>query len=115
VTVSAAALDISAEVARIHAAAYERDQREQVSTFLDGDLVLCVLRLELTGAETLLMSHDHDDAVHDQRHAFELELAPAMSAAVERATGRSVCTFHTDTALAPKLTLLVFILAPAEG
>lgn len=110
---TAAALDISAEVARIHAAAYEREQREHVTTLLDEDLVTCVLRLELTGAETLLISRDHDGAVRDQRHAFELELAPSMRAAVERVTGRTVCTFHTNTDLAPKLTTLVFVLTPA--
>lgn len=110
---SAAALDISGEVARIHAAAYERDHHERVSTLLDEDLVMCALRLELTRAETLLISHDHHDAVRDQRHAFELALAPTMSAAVERATGRTVSTFHTNTHLEPKLTSLIFILAAA--
>ena len=30
------------EVARIHAAAYERDDRERVSTLVDDDLVMCV-------------------------------------------------------------------------
>ena len=112
---SAVALDISAEVARIHAAAYERDDRERVSTLVDDDLVMCVLRLALTHAETLLISHDHDDAVRDQRHAFELTLAPILSAAVERATGRTVSTFHTSTHLETKLTLLIFILAPAAA
>lgn len=112
---SAAALDISAEVARIHAAAYERDHHERVSTLLEDDLVMCALRLELTHAETLLISHDHDGAVRDQRHAFELALAPTMSAAVERATGRTVSTFHTNTDLVSKLTLLVFILTAAAA
>ncbi len=112
---TAAALDISTEVARIHAAAYERDQRERVSTLLDEDMVLCVLRLELTHAETLLISRDHEHAVRDQRHAFELALAPTMSAAVERATGRTVSTFHTNTDLKPKLTMLIFTLTPAAA
>jgi uncharacterized protein YbcI len=115
VSPSAAALDISAEVARIHAAAYERDDRERVSTLVDDDLVMCVLRLELTQAETLLISHDHEHAVRDQRHAFEHALAPTMSAAVERATGRTVSTFHTNTDLEPKLTLLIFTLTPAAA
>jgi uncharacterized protein YbcI len=103
-------MDISAEVARIHAAAYERDHRERVSTLLDQDLVMCVLRLQLTHAETLLLSHDHDNAVRDLRHAFELALAPTMTAAVERATGRTVSIFHTNTDLEPRLTLFIFIL-----
>ena len=114
-TLSAAALDISDEVARIHAAAYERDDRERVSTLVDEDRVMCVLRLELTHAETLLISRDHHDAVRDQRHAFELALAPTMRAAVERATGRAVSTFHTNTDLEPRLTQLIFTLTPAAA
>lgn len=111
---SIAALDISAEVAGIHAAAYECDRQEHVSTLLDDDLVVCVLRFELSPAETLLVSHRHEDAVRDQRQFFEHTLAPAMSAAVERVTGRTVSTFHTSTDLDPRLTLLIFMLAPAR-
>jgi hypothetical protein len=69
----------------------------------------------LTHAETHLIAHDHDDAVRDQRHAFELALAPTMSAAVERATGRTVSSFRTSTDLEPMLTLLIFILTPAAA
>jgi hypothetical protein len=53
--------------------------------------------------------------VRDQRHAFELALAPTMSAAVERATGRTVSSFHTHSGLKPKLTMLIFILTPAAA
>ena len=38
-----------------------------------------------------------------------------MSAAVERATGRTVSTFHTNTDLEPRLTLLIFTLTPARA
>ena len=86
-TVSAitAAQAISAEMAGIHAAAYERTS-ERASTLLDDDLAMCVLRSALTPAEVLLVSNGHGDAVHDQRQAFEHALAPAMRAAVERIT-----------------------------
>jgi hypothetical protein len=36
-----------------------------------------------------------------------------MTAAVERATGRSVAAFHTNTHLGHELTLLIFMFAPA--
>lgn len=110
---STAALDISSEVAGIRATAYERD-REHVSTIVDADLAICVLRIALSPAEELLIAHRHD-AVRDQRHAFEHELAPALSAAVERATGRTVITFHTTTSFDPNLTLLIVMLAPAAA
>ena len=99
---------ISAAVAGIHADAYERDH-ERISTLLDDDLAMCILRLELSPAEQLLMDRHHGDAVHEQRQAFEQTLAPAMTAAVERATGRTVTAFRTTTHLEPSLTLLVFM------
>lgn len=110
---TAEARDISAEVARIHAVAYERE-REPVRTILDEELATCVLRLELTRAEALLVDHGHDDAVRSQRNAFEHALAPTLSAAVERATGRTVTTVLSATQLAPSLTLLTFMFAPRQ-
>ena len=110
---STAAHDISSEVAGIRAAAYERDP-EHVRTILDSDLAICVLRIALSPAEELLIAHHHD-AVHDQRHAFEHALAPAFSAAVVRATGSTVVTFHTTTRFDPNLTLLLFTFAPAAA
>ena len=108
---AAAALDISTEMAGIHSAAYERE-REPVNTILDGDLAICLLRLELSRAEEVLVAHGHQDAVRSQRDAFEHVLAPTLSAVVERATGRTVTTFSSTTQLAPSLTLLSFTFAP---
>ena len=109
-----ATLDISAELAGIHAAVYEREH-ERVTTTLDDDVAVCVLRIALLPAEKLLISHRHHDAVHGQRQALEHALEPAMSAAVERATGRTVTTFLAETHFDPNLTLLIFRFAPAAG
>ena len=101
---------ISAAVAGIHADAYEREH-ERISTLLDDDLVMCILRVELSPAEQLLMDSHHGDAVREQREAFEQTLAPSMTAAVERATGRAVTTCSTTTHLEPSLTLILFMFA----
>ena len=98
---------ISAEVAGIHAAAYER-QTERASTLLEDDLAMCVLHTALTPAEALLVADGHQDAVHDARQAFEHALAPTLRAAVERITARTVTSFLPTTHLAPSLTLLTF-------
>ena len=108
---NAAAAAISAEVADIHAAAYERGS-ERASTLLDDDLAMCVLRSRLTPAEALLVANGHHDSVRDQRQAFELALAPALRAAVERITARTVTSFLPTTHLTPSLTLLTFGFAP---
>ena len=108
------AMEISTEVSSIHAAAYERPH-EHVSTLLDDDLALCVLRIALSPAEQFLISTEHTHAVSEQREAFEQILSPAMTAAVERATGRAVAAFHSSTHLNHQLTLLVFMFAPAAN
>ena len=104
---------ISAEVAGIPAAAYERES-ERASTILDDDLAMCVLRNQLTPAEELLVATGHRDSVHDQRQAFENALAPALRAAVERITARSVTSFLPTTHITPSLTLLTFGFGPAS-
>ena len=108
-----AAQAISAEIAGIHAAAYERES-ERASTLLEDDLAMCVLRTALTPAEALLVANGHRDAVHDQRQAFEHALAPALRAAVERITARTVTSFLPTTHLTPGLTLLTFGFSPAR-
>ena len=108
---SSAAQDISDELAGIHAAAYER-HFEHATTLLDDDLATCVVRTRLTRAESLLIDSGHRDTVRDQRQAFEDTLAPAMRAAVERITARTVTGFLPTTHLAPSLTLLTFAFAP---
>lgn len=113
-TQSHQALDISAEVARIHAAAYEHEH-EPVRTTLDAEHAICILRFVLSPAEQLLISHSHGNSVHAQREAFEHVLAPTLSAAVERATGRTVATFLTATHLDAGLTLLIFMFARAAA
>lgn len=105
--------DISAEIADIHATAYERDS-ERATTLLDDDLAMCVLRSALTPAEAVLIANGHGATVHDQRQAFEHALAPTLSAAVERITSRTVTSFLPTTHLTPSLTLLTFGFAPAE-
>ena len=108
-----AAQAISTEIACIHAAAYERES-ERASTLLEDDLAMCILRSALTPAEALLVANGHRDAVHDQRQAFEHELAPALRAAVERITARTVTNFLPTTHLTPSLTLLTFAFAAAK-
>lgn len=109
-----AASEISDQVADIHAAAYERAP-ERVTTILDDDVAVCVLRIELSVAERVLVDHGHRDTVNAQRQAFEPALAPAMRAAVERTTGRAVTTVVADTQIDPGITLLTFTFAPAAA
>jgi uncharacterized protein YbcI len=107
-----AASEISEQVAGIRAAADDR-AREPVTTILDDDdVAICVLRIELSLAERVLVDQGHSDAVTARRRALEPALVPAMRAAVERTTGRTVATVEADTQLDAAITVLTFTMAP---
>lgn len=55
------------------------------------------------------------DGVHAARHAFQATLSPALRAAVERATGRTVTEHSSHTDLRERLTIETFRLAPVTG
>jgi uncharacterized protein YbcI len=103
---------ISDQVARIRAAADDR-ARERVITIVDDDVAICVLRIELSLAERVLVEQGRPHAVTARRAASEPALVPAMRAAVERTTGRAVATVVADTQLDPEITVLTFTFAPA--
>lgn len=111
---TSAASEISAQVAGIRAAADDR-ACERVTTILDDDVALCVLRIELSLAERVLVDQGHRDAVTARRQAFEPALVPAMRAAVERTTGRRVATVVADTNLDHDITVLTFKFAMASA
>jgi uncharacterized protein YbcI len=104
---------ISMEIAGIHAAAYERDLTTPARTDITGDRVVCRLSIELTPADELLIDRGHHDAVHTARAAFQTTLTPAYSAAVERATGRTVTHHSSRTNLRAHVTYETFALARA--
>jgi uncharacterized protein YbcI len=107
-----AASEISEQVPGIRAAADDR-AREPVTTILDDDdVAICVLRIELSLAERVLVDQGHSDAVTARRRALQPALVPAMRAAVERTTGRTVATVEADTHLHAAITVLTFTMAP---
>jgi uncharacterized protein YbcI len=100
VSQTSAASDISAQVAAIHGTTCEV-ARERVITIVDDDVAICVLRIELSLAERVLVEQGRPHAVTARRAASEPALVPAMRAAVERTTGRAVATVVADTQLDP--------------
>ena len=110
---TSAASEISDQVAGIRAAADDR-ARERVITIVDDDGAICVLHIELSLAEQVLVEQGHPDAVTARRRASEPALVPRdAEAAVERTTGRTVASVLADTQLDPDITVLTFTFAPA--
>ncbi len=104
---------ISEETVRIHDDSYEQELTS-VETVVNQDMVASVLRYPLTPAEEVVIAAGRADAVHAGRHESELALEPVLRAAVERATGRTVTRFLTQTHLEEQgLVVEFYTLAPA--
>lgn len=104
---------ISKETTRIHDDSYEQELTS-VDTVVNEDMVASVLRYPLTPAEEVVIAAGRSDAVQAGRHESQLVLEPVLRAAVERATGRTVTRFLTQTTLEEQgLVVEFYTLAPA--
>jgi uncharacterized protein YbcI len=105
--------DISAAITSIHSVSYDRDL-SSVDTVVWEGCVASVLRFEVEPAERLVIQAGAGDAVMRLYDATELSLEPALCAAVERTTGRTVVGFQT--AMNPHHGLIVeaFVLGPSR-
>ena len=79
-------------------------------TFLNKDLVCCVLEGIFDAHEQERIERGDEQAVLDERHALQQQVRPQLVAAVEHATERRVVAFmsanHGDPALAAELFVL---------
>jgi serine/threonine-protein kinase RsbW len=103
----AASKIISDEVVRIHRESYGSGAKT-VKTYVHDDLVLSVLDVELLPAEVVVIDQGRSDLVLEMRSSFQLELETSFTAAVERATGRKVIAFLSDTHLDPPFVTELF-------
>lgn len=104
---------ISEETTQIHGHSYEQEP-DSVATVVDGDLVASVLRFTLSPAEEAVVAIGQGEAVKASRHESQLVLESVLRAAVERATGRTVTAFVTQTYLEQQgIVVEVYTLAPA--
>ena len=110
-TRSEQAESISLEIASIHWDSYEY-ALPSVQTIVEDGYVAAVLRFELLPAEELVIAAGDGGSVLRLHHESELELETALRAAVERATGRMVLSFETQTNVEQGLALELFVLAP---
>jgi anti-sigma regulatory factor (Ser/Thr protein kinase)/uncharacterized protein YbcI len=98
---------------RIHTESYGSGA-SSVKTYVHDDLVLSVLDVELLPAEAVVIASGRKDLVLEMRSSFQLELETSFTAAVERATGRKVIAFLSDTHLDPPFVTELFRLGPSH-
>jgi uncharacterized protein YbcI len=84
----------------------------QAKTTINGDLVVCVLHDTLTVGERTLVASGQSELVLSVRHRYQQAMRPALSAAIESHTGRTVIAFMSDNHIDPDMAVEAFVLAP---
>lgn len=81
-------------------------------TYLNDDVVTCVLQDTLTKGERSLVSDDLYDLVLTTRRAYQGTMRTELVAGVEAILGRTVTAFMSDNHIDPDVAVEVFVLAP---
>ena len=84
---------------------------EQAKTYVNDDLVVCLLRGGFTRVEQTLREGGHGEEVIRQRMAFQDVMRERFEQVVEQATGRRVVGFMSGNQQDPDMICEVFVLA----
>jgi uncharacterized protein YbcI len=91
--------EVSREILRIHEESYGKGAGK-AKAFVGEDFVVVVLDdLELLPNERFLVENGHTDTVIDVRSRYQHAIQTTFSAAIERATGRTVIGFASATSI----------------
>ncbi len=104
--------EIAREVLRVHMESYGTGA-ESVEVYIHENLVVVLLdELDLAASERTMIIGGRPDIVTNMRSAFQDEIGSTFAAIVERATGRRVIGFLSNTSLEPLFSVEFFRLAP---
>ena len=105
------ATKIGDELLRIHSESWGAGA-ESAKTYVLDDAVICFLDgLELLPNEEFLLHEGKGELVVELRSKYQEAVGASFCAAVERATGRRVVQFMSDTSLDPCFSVEIFRLA----
>jgi uncharacterized protein YbcI len=100
---------ISAAMVELYATFYAHD-RTTATTYLNDNIVVCVLENILTEAEDLLVASGAHDDVIDGRVAFQAGSEDEFTATIERLTRRRVVAFLSANQTTPGVACELFFL-----
>jgi len=100
---------ISEEIVALYARVYGHD-RTTATTYINDNVVLCVLENILTEDETLLIDAGSSGQVIDGRVAFQTDTEDEFTAAIERLTHRHVVAFMSANQSTPGVAAELFFL-----
>ncbi len=84
---------------------------DRTKPYVNGDLVVCLLRGGFTPVEQTLRDGGHGDDVIRQRMAFQEVMRDRFTKVIEDATGRQVIGFMSGNQQDPDMICEVFVLA----
>jgi uncharacterized protein YbcI len=84
-------------------------------TFINENLVSCLLRDTLTKPERSLAAAGEVETVLEVRRRFQATMRVDLVAAVEDLTGREVAVFMSENHVDPDVALETFVLEPVAG
>lgn len=102
---------ISAAIVELYREYYGHD-RATASTYINDNVVVCVLEDILTTGESALVSQGARREVIDARVAFQEGAEDEFTAAIERLTGRRVVAFLSANQTHPGIASELFFLEP---
>ena len=106
--------EISTEIVALYATVYGHD-RTTATTYINDNVVLCVLENILTEHEDTLIDAGSSGAVIDARVAFQTETEDEFTEAIERLTGRRVVAFMSANQTTPGVAAELFLLDAAPS
>ena len=81
-------------------------------TYINDDVVMCVLQDTLTKGERSLVGDSLDDLVLTMRKAFQDTMREALVSGIEEILGRKVTAFMSANHIDPDAAVEVFLLEP---
>ncbi|HME02132.1 MAG TPA: Na-translocating system protein MpsC family protein [Solirubrobacteraceae bacterium] len=105
---------ISAAMVALYAEVYDH-RRTTASTFINGDVVVCILEDILCSSEQELVAAGGSSEVIEGRIAFQADREDEFCAAVERVTRRRVVAFLSGNQASPGIACELFFLQPLDG
>lgn len=106
---------ISASIVDLYARHYDHD-RTTGTTYINDNVVLCVLEDILSTGENTQVADGGSGNVIDGRVAFQKEMQDGFTSEIERLTGRHVTAFLSANQTTPGVACELFFLeAPLEA
>lgn len=103
---------ISAAMVKLYAIFYEHN-RTTATTYINDNIVVCVLENILTEGEDTLIAEGANDEVIDGRVAFQTNSEDEFTAEIERLTHRQVVAYMSANQTTPGVACELFFLDAA--